>query len=64
MNLGTPIQCSALSELGSFLRPLSVTDVDSCVIVESAFSESERCSEEKVATFDSPSPVLINTDQS
>lgn len=41
-------QCSALSGLDFYLRPLSVADVKSCVIVESAFPEHERCSEEKV----------------
>ncbi|CAI7623812.1 unnamed protein product [Penicillium pancosmium] len=58
MNLATPIKCSALSDLGSFLRPLSVADVDPCVIVESAFSESERCSEEKFRYRLSQTPEL------
>lgn len=63
MNLAVPTQCSALSGLNSFLRPLSVADVNSCVVVESAFPEHERCSEEKVAMFDSSS-ILENTNKS
>lgn len=32
----------------AFVRPLSIADLDSCVEVESAFPEHERCSREKV----------------
>ncbi|KAJ5604801.1 hypothetical protein N7510_009955 [Penicillium lagena] len=40
-------QAAALSGLHAFVRPLSVADVKSCVEVENAFVEHERCSEEK-----------------
>lgn len=43
-----PVQFPGLDGLKAFIRPLSVVDVDSCVIVESAFPEQERCSKEKV----------------
>lgn len=41
-------QCPGLSGLNAYMRPLSVTDVKSCVEVENTFPEQERCSEEKV----------------
>lgn len=53
MNSAIATYCSVLPGLDSFFRSLSVADVDSCVVVESAFPEVERCSEEKVATVDS-----------
>ncbi|KAJ5454076.1 acyl-CoA N-acyltransferase [Penicillium daleae] len=40
-------QCPGLSGLNAYMRPLSVTDVKSCVEVENTFPEQERCSEEK-----------------
>lgn len=43
-----PVHFSGLDNLKAFIRPLSVADVDSCVVVESAFPEQERCSNEKV----------------
>ncbi|KAB8071177.1 acyl-CoA N-acyltransferase [Aspergillus leporis] len=36
-----------LAGLNAFTRPLTAADVKSCVVVESAFPEHERCSEEK-----------------
>lgn len=43
-----PVHFPGLDNLKAFIRPLSVADVDSCVVVESAFPEQERCSNEKV----------------
>ncbi|KAI9926596.1 hypothetical protein MW887_004365 [Aspergillus wentii] len=43
----TNIQLPTLSGENVFTRPLSPADVKSCVNVESAFVERERCSEEK-----------------
>lgn len=43
-----PVHFPVLDGLKAFIRPLSVADVDSCVVVESAFPEQERCSIEKV----------------
>ena len=43
-----PVHFPGLNGLKAFIRSLSVADVDSCVIVESAFPEQERCSKEKV----------------
>lgn len=37
-----------LDELHPFVQLLSVSNVDDCVAVESAFPEAERCSREKV----------------
>ncbi|RAL10733.1 GNAT family N-acetyltransferase [Aspergillus homomorphus CBS 101889] len=37
----------ALAGLSAFTRPLTIADLDSCVTVESAFPEQERCSREK-----------------
>ncbi|KAF7587833.1 hypothetical protein BBP40_006656 [Aspergillus hancockii] len=41
--------CLALAGLNPFTRPLTAADLRSCVTVESAFPEHERCSEEKFA---------------
>lgn len=42
------VQFAELAGLKAFVRPLAVGDVASCVDVESAFPEQERCSKEKV----------------
>lgn len=42
-----PVHFPGLDGLKAFIRPLSVADVDSCVVVESAFPVPERCSKEK-----------------
>ncbi|KAJ5165938.1 acyl-CoA N-acyltransferase [Penicillium capsulatum] len=42
-----PVDFPALAGLNAFARLLSVGDVDSCVDVENAFPEQERCSREK-----------------
>lgn len=42
------VEFRGLAGLKAFTRPLSVEDVDSCVDVENAFPEQERCSKEKV----------------
>jgi hypothetical protein len=34
--------------LKAFTRPLTVADLESCLVVESAFPPQERCSGEKV----------------
>ncbi|KAJ5152708.1 uncharacterized protein N7482_009186 [Penicillium canariense] len=51
-------QCPGLSGLNAFVRPLSVADVKSCVVVESTFPEHERCSEEKFRYRLTMSPEL------
>ncbi|KAJ5767114.1 uncharacterized protein N7511_004730 [Penicillium nucicola] len=43
----TNIHIPSLGNTNVFTRTLSIDDLKSCVIVESAFSEQERCSEEK-----------------
>ncbi|KAB8235155.1 hypothetical protein ETB97_003847 [Aspergillus alliaceus] len=44
----TPLQIPALDGLNPFTRPLTPSDIQSCVTVENAaFIEQERCSEEK-----------------
>ncbi|KAJ5378038.1 uncharacterized protein N7496_005447 [Penicillium cataractarum] len=40
-------QCPGLTGLNAYLRPLSVSDVQSCITVQNPFPEQERCSEEK-----------------
>ncbi|RAL11344.1 acyl-CoA N-acyltransferase [Aspergillus homomorphus CBS 101889] len=42
-----PVEYAGLSGLKAFVRPLALSDLDSCVEVESAFPEQERCSREK-----------------
>jgi hypothetical protein len=42
------IHIPSLGNTNAFTRTLSIDDLKSCVIVESAFTEPERCSEEKV----------------
>ena len=55
-----------LAGLNAFTRPLSPTDVQSCVTVESAFPEHERCSQQKVPTLNCSHvplrPLLQSTD--
>ncbi|KAJ9254129.1 hypothetical protein DTO207G8_3706 [Paecilomyces variotii] len=41
------VQFDGLAGLRAFTRPLSVSDVESCVEVESVFPPQERCSKEK-----------------
>ncbi|KAE8160793.1 hypothetical protein BDV40DRAFT_313587 [Aspergillus tamarii] len=41
------VQFPGLAGLKAFVRPLDMSDLDSCVEVESAFPEQERCSREK-----------------
>ncbi|RWR00047.1 acyl-CoA N-acyltransferase [Paecilomyces variotii] len=41
------VQFDELAGLRAFTRPLSVSDVESCVEVESVFPPQERCSKEK-----------------
>lgn len=45
----TPIQIPGLANANAFTRTLNQEDVDICVRVESAFTEAERCSREKVS---------------
>ncbi|OKP10237.1 Polyamine N-acetyltransferase 1 [Penicillium subrubescens] len=40
-------QCPGLSGFNAYIRLLTISDVKSCVAVESTFPEQERCSEEK-----------------
>lgn len=42
------VQFPGLAGLKAFVRPLDLSDLDSCVEVESAFPKQERCSREKV----------------
>ncbi|KAJ5691929.1 hypothetical protein N7462_001352 [Penicillium macrosclerotiorum] len=51
-------QCPGLSGLYPYMRPLSLADVKSCVEVENAFIEQERCSEEKFIYRLSQTPEL------
>ncbi|KAE8415276.1 acyl-CoA N-acyltransferase [Aspergillus pseudocaelatus] len=41
------VQFPGLAGLTAFVRPLDLSDLDSCVEVESVFPEQERCSREK-----------------
>ncbi|KAE8140915.1 acyl-CoA N-acyltransferase [Aspergillus pseudotamarii] len=41
------VQFPGLTGSKAFVRPLALSDLDSCVEVESAFPEQERCSREK-----------------
>lgn len=43
-----PSQSSKLNHLNPFVQSLSISNVDDCVAVESAFPEHERCSREKL----------------
>lgn len=45
-------QTRSLLSLHPYTRPLTITDLDSCVALENAaFDENERCSPEKVSCF-------------
>lgn len=53
-----------LAGLNAFTRPLSPADVQSCVTVESAFPEHERCSQQKVPTLNYshvPLPTILQS---
>lgn len=58
-------ECPGLSGLSAYMRPLTVADAKSCVVVESTFPEQERCSEEKVNKKLLPSPptkdIILNS---
>lgn len=45
------VQFRGLAGLEAFVRPLAVVDLASCVDVEAAFPEQERCSKEKVCYY-------------